>query len=132
MTKHSVMRYNKDNDLFQIGLVKARELRMERIDQKTIKLKEKIYKELKVTFQSIEQQIKEIEDNKAEYAMKCELYGQCLSEHLLSSGADIIQEHLADAHAEMENCDRELDKLKLLRDAYRIEIEIYENNMRQQ
>lgn len=132
MTKHSVMRYNTDNDLFQIGLVKARELRMERNDPKTTKLKEKIYKELKVTFQSIEQQIKEIEDNKAEYAMKCELYGQCLSEHLLSSGADIIQEHLSDAHAEMENCDRELDKLKVQRDAYRIEIEIYENNMRQQ
>lgn len=105
---------------------------MERIDPKTIKVKEKIYKELKVTFQSIEQQIKEIEDNKLEYAMKCDLYGQCLSEHLLSNGADVIQEHLSDAHAEMENCDKELEKLKRQRDAYRIEIEIYENNMRQQ
>lgn len=104
---------------------------MERLDPKVTKLKEKVYKELKVTFQSIEQQIKEIEDNKSEYAFKCELYGQCLSEHLLSSGADVIQEHLADAHAEMENCDKELEKLRLQRDAYRIEIAIYENNMRQ-
>lgn len=104
---------------------------MERMDPRTTKLKEKIYKELKVTFQSIEQQIKEIEDNKAEYAMKCDLYGQCLAEHLLSSGADIIKDHLSDANAEMENCERELEKMKLQRDAYRIEIEIYENNMRQ-
>lgn len=94
------------------------------------KVKEKIYKELKVAFLSIEQQMKEIEDNKAEYAVKCELYGQCLSEHLLSSGSDIIKEHLAEAHAEMENCDKELEKLKLQRDAYRIEIEIYESNMK--
>lgn len=102
---------------------------MERNDPNT-KVKEKIYKELKVTFLSIEQQIKEIEDNKAEYAMKCELYGQCLSEHLLSSGSDIVKEHLAEAHNEMENCEKELEKLKLQRDAYRIEIEIYESNMK--
>lgn len=104
---------------------------MERLDARTVKLREQVYKELKVTFQSIEQQIKEIEDNKTEYAFKCELYGQCLAEHLLSSGADVIKEHLADAHAEMENCDKELEKLKLQRDAYRIEIAIYENTLRQ-
>lgn len=61
---------------------------MERLDAKTVKIREKVYKELKVTFQSIEQQIKELEDTKAEYEFKYELYGQCLSEQLLSSGAD--------------------------------------------
>ena len=103
---------------------------MDRLDPATARLKEKIYKELKVTFLSIEQQIKEIEDNKREYEMKCELYGQCLSEKLLSEGSDVVREHLSEAKAEMEACDRELEKLRLQREAYRIEIEIYESNMR--
>jgi hypothetical protein len=94
------------------------------------KLKEKIYKELKVTFLSIEQQIKEIEDNKTEYVMKCDLYNRCLSDHLLSSGSDIVKEHLAEARGEMESCEKELEKLKKQRDAYRIEIETYESSIK--
>ncbi len=103
---------------------------MDRLDPATIRLKEKIYKELKVTFLSIEQQIKEIEDNKKEYEMKCDLYGQCLSEKLLSDGSDVVREHLAEAKGELEACDRELEKLRHQRDAFRIELEIYESNMR--
>ncbi|MBR4758946.1 MAG: hypothetical protein IK078_02210 [Lachnospiraceae bacterium] len=103
---------------------------MDRLDPATIRLKEKIYKELKVTFLSIEQQIKEIEDNKREYEMKCDLYGQCLSEKLLSDGSDVVKEHLAEAKGELEACDRELEKLRHQRDAFRIELEIYEANMR--
>ncbi len=103
---------------------------MDRLDPATIKLKEKIYKELKVTFLSIEQQIKEIEDSRREYDMKCELYGQCLSEKLLSDGSDIVREHLAEAKGELEAYGKELEKLKNQRDAYRIELEIYEANMR--
>ena len=103
---------------------------MDRLDPATIKVKEKIYKELKVTFLSIEQQIKEIEDNKREFEMKCELYGQCLSEKLLSEGSDIVKEHLTEAKSELEAYEKELEKLKLHREAYRIELEIYESNMR--
>ncbi|MCR5281994.1 MAG: hypothetical protein K6E18_01370 [Lachnospiraceae bacterium] len=103
---------------------------MDRLDPATLRMREKIYKELKVTFLSIENQIKEIEENKREYEMKCDLYGQCLSEKLLSEGSDIVKEHLTEAKAEMEACDRELEKLKMQREAYRIEIEIFDANMR--
>ena len=103
---------------------------MERLDPQTIKLRDKIYKELKVTFLSIENQIKEIEENKREYEMKCDLYGQCLSEKLLVDGSDMVKEHLQEAKAEMEACDRELEKLKMQRNAFRIELETFESNLR--
>lgn len=102
---------------------------MDRLDPVTQKLREKIYKELNVTFLSIDQQIKEIEENRREYEMKCQLYGECLSEKLLSEGSDIVKEHLAEAKAEMDACDREVEKLKLQREAYKIELEIFKANM---
>ena len=102
---------------------------MDRLDPATQKLKEKIYKELNVTFLSIDQQIKEIEETKREYEMKYELYGECLSEKLLSEGSDIVKEHLAEARNEMDACDREIERLKLQREAYKIELEIFKSNM---
>ncbi len=104
---------------------------MERLDARTIVLREKIYKELKVTFQGIEQQIKNLEDKKTEILMKCEMYEECLDKHLLSSGSDIIKEHLSQARLELANTDIEIEKLKLEKDAYRIEISVQEEQMRQ-
>lgn len=107
----------------------AREFQMERNDPNT-KMREKIYKELKVNFQNLEQQIKELESLNAEYAIKCDLYGQCLAEHLLSSGSDVIKKHLEETHAKIQENEEAIKQLKLERDAYRIEIEIYENNIK--
>ncbi len=98
---------------------------MERNDPNA-RIKEKIYKELKVTFLTIEQQIREMEDSRAELVVKSELFNECLSKYLLSSGSDVVKEHLNEARAEIENCDRDLERLKLQRDAYKIEIEMYE------
>jgi len=98
---------------------------IERNDPNT-RIKEKIYKELKVTFLNIEQQIREMEDSRMELVVKCDLFEECLSKYLLSSGSDVVKEHLMEARSEIENCDRELEKLRLQRDAYKIEIEMYE------
>ena len=103
---------------------------MERNDPST-KMREKIYKELKVNFQNLEQQIKEMENLNAEYAIKCDLYGQCLAEHLLSNGSDVIKKHLEETHARSQENEEAIKQLKLERDAYRIEIEIYENNIKE-
>ncbi len=99
---------------------------MDRNDPHT-RIKEKIYKELKVTFLTIEQQIREMEDNRTELVVKCDLFEECLSKHLLSSGSDVVKEHLMEARAEIETCDRDLERLRLQRDAYKIEIEMYES-----
>ena len=107
-------------------IIRREGIKMDRLDPVTQKLREKIYKELNVTFLSIDQQIKEI---RREYEMKCQLYGECLSEKLLSEGSDIVKEHLAEAKAEMDACDREVEKLKLQRKAYKIELEIFKANM---
>lgn len=98
---------------------------IERNDPNT-RIKEKIYKELKVTFLTIEQQIREMEDSRMELVVKCDLFEECLSKYLLSNGSDVVKEHLMEAKADIENCDRELEKLKMQRDAYKIEIEMYE------
>ena len=90
------------------------------------RVKEKIYKELKVTFLTSEQQIREWEDKRGELVVKCDLFEECLSNYLLSSGSDVVKEHLMGARAEIEACDRELERLRLQRDAYRIEIEMFE------
>ena len=90
------------------------------------RIKEKIYKELKVTFLTSEQQIREMEDMRAELEEKCRLFEECLSKYLLKSGSDVVKEHLMETRAEIEKCDRDLERLKLERDAYKIEIEIYE------
>lgn len=98
---------------------------MDRNDPNT-RIREKIYKELKVTFLTIEQQIREMEDNRAELVVKCDLFNDCLEKHLLSSGSDVVKEHLLEAKAAIETCDRDLERLRMQRDAYKIEIEIYE------
>lgn len=103
---------------------------MERTDAKTVVLKEKIYKELKVTFQGIEQKMKDLEDEKAELNIKMDMYRQCLSDHILSAGSDIVKIHLTQAQEEMVAIENEYEKLRLERDAYRIEIEVYENSIR--
>jgi len=91
------------------------------------RIKEKIYKELKVTFLTSEQQIREMEDMRAELEEKCRLFEECLSIYLLKSGSDVVKEHLMETRAEIEKCDRDLERLRLERDAYKIEIEIYES-----
>lgn len=91
------------------------------------RIKEKIYKELKVTFLTSEQQIREMEDMRAELEEKCNLFEECLSKYLLKSGSDVVKEHLMETRAEIEKCDRDLERLKLERDAYKIEIEIFES-----
>nr|MBQ8253446.1 hypothetical protein [Lachnospiraceae bacterium] len=98
---------------------------MERNDPNT-RIREKIYKELKVTFLSVEQQIREMEEHRTELEVKCELFEQCLSNYLLSSGSDVVKEHLMTAKTEIATCELELEKLKMTRDAYKIEIEMYE------
>ncbi len=98
---------------------------MDRMDP-NVRIKEKIYKELKVTFLSSEQQIRELEDSRTELVVKCDLFEECLSNYLLSSGSDVVKEHLMEARAEIEALDRELERLKLQRDAYKIEIEMFE------
>ncbi|MBO5242360.1 MAG: hypothetical protein J6B19_06760, partial [Lachnospiraceae bacterium] len=61
-----------------------------------------------------------------ELVVKCDLFEECLSNYLLSSGSDVVKEHLMEARAEIEALDRELERLKLQRDAYKIEIEMFE------
>lgn len=103
---------------------------MERTDAKTVVLKEKIYKELKVTFQGIEQKMKDLEDEKAELNIKIDMYRQCLAEHILSAGSDVVKIHLTQAQEAVVNIEKEYEKLRLERDAFRVEIEVYENTIR--
>lgn len=103
---------------------------MERTDAKTVVLREKIYKELKVTFQSIEQKMKDLEDEKAELNIKLEMYRECLSEHILSAGSDVVKIHLTQTQEALVAIDKEYEKLRLEKDAYRIEIEVYEKQIR--
>ncbi|MCM1162548.1 MAG: hypothetical protein NC412_15195 [Roseburia sp.] len=95
-----------------------------------LEVKLKIYKELKVGFQTMEEQIKEVQFTKEELEVKNELYEKCLEEHLLEEGAEKVKVHLAENKAAFEECDKKLKDLFAQRDAFRIEIEAYEQFMR--
>lgn len=95
-----------------------------------LEVKLKIYKELKVAFQTVEEQIKEVQFTKEELEVKKELYEKCLEEHLLEEGADMVKVHLQENQAASEDCEKKLSELLSRRDAYRIEIEAYEQFMR--
>lgn len=91
------------------------------------RVKEKIYKELHVTFQTSEQQIREMEDMRAELQEKYDLFDKCIAEYLLKSGCDVVKEHLEETRAQIEKCERDLARLKLERDAYKIELEMFKS-----
>lgn len=95
-----------------------------------LEVKLKIYKELKVAFQTVEEQIKEVQFTKEELEVKKELYDKCLEEHLLEDGANMVKVHLQENEAASEECEKKLSELRSRRDAYRIEIESYEQFMR--
>ncbi|MBD5543640.1 MAG: hypothetical protein HDR01_05215 [Lachnospiraceae bacterium] len=95
-----------------------------------LEVKLKIYKELKVAFQTVEEQIKELQFLKEELEVKKELYEKCLEEHLLEEGADMVKIHLKENQDDFEECEKKLSELLSKRDAYRIEIESYEQFMR--
>ncbi len=99
--------------------------------EKENKMKNEIYKELKVSFQSIEQQIKERKEYKDQLKFKIDLYNKCLDDHLLEKGSKLIREHLEDTKKEVKDVDKQIEELKLEKDAYRIELEVFEAEFRE-
>lgn len=95
-----------------------------------LEVKLKIYKELKVAFQTVEEQIKEQQFTKEELEVKNELYEKCLEEHLLDEGGEMVKCHLQENKEAEQQCEEKLKELFAKRDAYRIEIEAYEQFMR--
>lgn len=95
-----------------------------------LEVKLKIYKELKVAFQTVEEQIKEVQFTKEELDVKHELYEKCLEEHLLDEGGEMVKVHLEENQKAAKECEEKLSKLLAQRDAYRIEIESYEQFIR--
>ncbi len=93
-------------------------------------IKEKIYKELKVTFQTVEERIKKLQLLKEELDAKYELYEDCIEKHLLEEGISLIKEHREVAKQEIQQCEVDLKQLKLQKDALRIEISTYEERMK--
>lgn len=98
--------------------------------EKENKMKNEIYKELKVSFQSVEQQIKEKKEYKEQLKFKIDLYNRCLDEHLLEKGSKLIREHLDETKEEVKAVDKQIEALVLEKDAYRIELEVFETSFR--
>lgn len=96
------------------------------------KMRNEVYKEMKVAFQTAEQQIKEKKDYKDQLKFKIELYNKCLDDHLLDKGSKLIREHLDDTKKEVKEIDKQIEDLIIERDAYRIEIEVFEQAFRDQ
>lgn len=95
-----------------------------------LEVKLKIYKELKVAFQTVDEQIKETQFEKEELEIKQELYETCIHEELATEDGAVVKKHLKDNEAAIKECDKKLENLMLERNAYRIEIEAYEQFMR--
>ena len=85
---------------------------------------------MKVAFQTAEQQIKEKKDYKEQLKFKIDLYNKCLDDHLLDKGSKLIREHLDDTKKEVKEVDKQIEDLIVERDAYRIEIEVFEQAFR--
>lgn len=98
--------------------------------EKENKMKNEIYKELKVSFQSMEQQIKERKEYKEQVKFKIDLYNKCLDDHLLDKGSKLIREHLEAAKKEVKEVDKQIEDLTIEKDAYRIELEVFEDAFR--
>ena len=99
--------------------------------EKENKMKNEIYKELKVSFQSVEQQIKEKKEDKEQLKFKIDLYNKCLDDHLLEKGSKLIREHLDETKEEVKEIDKQIEELVLEKDAYRIELEVFEDAFRE-
>lgn len=94
------------------------------------KMKNDVYKEMKVAFQTAEQQIKAQEDYKKQLKFKIDLYNKCLDDHLLEKGSRVIREHLDATKKEVKEIDNKIEELMVERDAYRIEIAVFEAEFR--
>lgn len=99
--------------------------------EKENKMRNEIYKELKVSFQSVEQQIKEKKEYKELLKFKIDLYNKCLDDHLLEKGSKLIREHLDQTKEEVKEADQQIEELLLEKDAYRIELEVFEDAFRE-
>lgn len=99
--------------------------------EKENRMKNEIYKELKVSFQSVEQQIKEKKEYKELLKFKINLYNKCLDDHLLEKGSKLIREHLDQTKEEVKEADEQIEALGLEKDAYRIELEVFEDAFRE-
>lgn len=93
-------------------------------------IKEKIYKELKVSFQTAEEQLKKLQMLKEELETKYELYEDCIEKHLLDEGIIFVKEHREATKQEIQQCEEDLKQLKMQRDAFRIEISTYEERIK--
>ena len=98
--------------------------------EKANQMKNEVYKELKVSFQGMEQKIKDKKDYKAQLKFKIDLYNQCLDDHLLEKGSRLIKEHLDETKKEVKEIDEQIEALLLEKDAYRIELEVFEASFR--
>lgn len=98
--------------------------------EKENKMKNEFYKELKVSFQAMEEQIKERKEYKDQLKLKIALYNKCLDDHLLEKGSKLIREHLDETKKEVKDVDKQIEDLKLQKDAYRIELEVFEAEFR--
>lgn len=99
--------------------------------EKDTKIQDEIYKELKVSFTSIEQQIKSQKEAKKLLKFRADLYNQCLDDHLLEKGSKLIRQHLDEVKAEMKAIDDHIEDLIVEKDAYRIELEVFEDKYRE-
>jgi len=95
--------------------------------EKNRKFQDEVYKELKVSFISVQNQIKAKEEEKRMLKFRLELYNKCLDDHLLEKGSKIIRQHLDEVKEEILNIDLYIDNLKVEMDAYRIELEVFED-----
>ena len=99
--------------------------------EKDTRIQDEIYKELKVSFTSIEQQIKSQKEAKKLLKFRYDLYNQCLDDHLLEKGSKLIRQHLDEVKTEMKAIDDHIEELIIEKDAYRIELEVFEDRYRE-
>ncbi|GEM_PF-885554 len=100
-------------------------------DKKLEKMQNEVYMALKVDFNAMDQKIKEKQDYRKLLDFKAELYNKCLDDHLLEKGSKIVRVHLDEVHEEMHEVDKEIEEMIVLKDAYRIELEEFEDQYRE-
>ena len=62
---------------------------------------------------------------------RAELYNQCLDDHLLEKGSKVIRQHLDEVKSEIKLIDDHIEELIVEKDAYRIELEVFEDKYRE-
>ena len=62
---------------------------------------------------------------------RADLYNQCLDDHLLEKGSELVRQHLDEVKAEMKLIDDHIEELIVEKDAYRIELEVFEDKYRE-